>query len=186
MLLAGVPQGSVLSPLLSNFYFNEMSARLSTCEIFQHADDTVLVSSHLDFHQAARLLQRDDERVVDWFSDNLFTINASKTLLACFRNPLKRINLDSSIVLHGSHCLDSECLSLEYVGGVKYLRVFCDSDLSWVTHLCHIRRKLGGVSFLLFNDRVFMPLAVTKSVAHALAYSVLRYGITLSGNRADV
>lgn len=185
-LKAGVPQGSVLSPLLFNLYVNDISLRLDSCKMFQYADDTVLVSSHLDFHHSVRLLQHDIERVMDWFSDNLFMVNADKTKLVCFRNPLKRTTLDTSVALHRSNCRDCECPTLDFVSSVKYLGVFFDSDLSWSTHLSHVCGKLRTVSCFLFNSRIFMPYAVRRSIAHALAFSVLRYGITLFGNCAEL
>lgn len=146
----------------------------------------ILISSHINYRQAVQLLQHDSARLMDWFYDNYITINTSKTRLVCFRNPLKSVELDSSFVLHRSSCLDCTCSSLKYVDTVKYFRIFFDSDLSWSTHLTHVSGKLRSVCYLLYNDRVFMPFAVRKSIATALASSILRYGITLFGNCAEI
>lgn len=186
MIKAGVPQGSVVSPLLFNLFVNSMSARVTSCSIFQYADDTALVSRHLNYCHAVRLLQDDALRIMDWFDENLITVNSSKTKLVCFRNPLKNVVLDSPVTLHNSRCSDCDCSPLEYVDQVKYLGILFDSDMSWNSHLSYICGKLRSLSCLLFNHRVFMPLFVRKSIAHALGYSILRYGITLFGNCSEL
>ena len=111
-LKAGVPQGSVLSPLLFNLYVNDIVASVSSCRVFQYADDTVVVSSHLNYDHALQLLSYDSMKVMDWFDANLIKINASKTKLVCFKNPLKRLDSCSSFVLHKSDCLDCNCPQL--------------------------------------------------------------------------
>lgn len=124
LLKAGVPQGSMLSPLLFNLFVNDISTKLTSCKIYQYADDTLLVSSHVNYHQAVRALQHDATRVMDWFYENFITVNASKTRLVCFRNPLKQVNLYESLVLHRSNCQDCTCAPLKYVETVKYLAYF--------------------------------------------------------------
>lgn len=186
MIKAGVPQGSVLSPLLFNLYVNDISTRVSNCRIFQYADDTVLISRHLNYEKALHLLTEDATHLMDWFDENLIKINMSKTQFVCFRNPLKKLNLRSSVVLHKSNCRNCKCLPLVCVDNVKYLGIRFDSDMSWNTHLTHICNKLRSVSCLLFNQKVFMPFTIRKSIAHALGYSVLRYGITLFANCSEL
>lgn len=186
MIKAGVPQGSVLSPLLFNIYVNDISTRVSKCRLFQYADDTLLVSRHLNYYHAVNLLKHDATQIMDWFDENLITINASKTKLVCFRNPLKKVNLDSPVTLHKSNCTDCLCSQLDYVDKVKYLGVYFDSDMSWNSHMSYLCKRIRSVSCLLFNNKVFMPFAVRKSIAHALGYSIVRYGITIFGNCAEL
>lgn len=89
-LKAGVPQGSVLSPLLFNLYVNDLAKTVLGCDIYQYADDTLLFSRHINFHDAISLLQTNASRVIDWFEANYITLNIQKTKLVRFSNPLKR------------------------------------------------------------------------------------------------
>lgn len=122
---------------------------------------------------------------MNWFDENLISVNTSKTKLVCFRNPLKKVALNVPLLLHISTCSNCVCSSLEYVNNVRYLGVLFDSDMSWNSHLAHVCGKLRSVSCLLYNQKVFMPFSVRKSIAHALGYSILRYGITLFGKCAE-
>lgn len=58
-LRAGVPQGSIFSPLIFNVYVKDMSNALSTCKLFQYEDDTALVATHVNFSSAFSMLQND-------------------------------------------------------------------------------------------------------------------------------
>lgn len=89
LLRSGVPQGSILSPLLFNIFVNDISSSITNSIMFQYADDTVLLSRHLVYQRAVGMLQLDVISVMDWFSVNKLRVNASKTKLICFCNPLK-------------------------------------------------------------------------------------------------
>lgn len=182
MLKAGVPQGSILSPLLYNLFVNDISKSLSEVKLYQYADDTVIVTRHLNFENAARSLQCAATSLMDWFQQNLMDVNVNKTKLICFHNPLKYVHLDFPFVLHHSKCIPCKCVSLEYVESVKYLGILFDCGLTWNTQFMSLCAKLRSVSCLLYNTKSLMPFSVRKIIAHTLAYSVLRYGITVFGN----
>lgn len=182
---AGVPQGSILSPLLFNIYVNDLPQAVKFCKVFQYADDTVLLSSHIRYHEAIDLLQLDVTRVMDWFSHNVIRINAKKTQLICFRSPLKSVLLDKPLFLHASNCVSCNCVPVDYVNTTKYLGIHFDCDLSWNSHLSYIFKKLRAASCTLYNLRIFLPMSTRRLLVHALVYSILRYGITVFGQCTD-
>lgn len=181
-LKAGVPQGSILSPLLFNIFVNDMAHVINECKIYQYADDTLLVARHIDFSNSLNLLQANSTHLMDWFTDNLLDINSSKTKLVCFRNPLKKQQDNVQFFLHPSSCSPCNCVSIESVDHVKYLGVYFDYDMSWNTHMSYLCGKLRSIACMLFNTRVFLPVGVRLLIVHALAYSILRYGVTVFGN----
>lgn len=71
---AGVPQGSILSPLLFNLYFNDLS-NVVNIKLYQYADDTVLVSYARSYTDAIFSLQMATTKVMDWFRNNVVDIN---------------------------------------------------------------------------------------------------------------
>ncbi|XP_040062197.1 uncharacterized protein LOC120837087, partial [Ixodes scapularis] len=153
----------------------------SSCKLFQYADDTVLLSQHLDYVAGITLLQDDTCHLHDWFRANCLTINIHKTKLVCFHNPLKLITTDYPLYMHTSHCSLCYCNEVPYSDTVKYLGIHFDSDLSWNSHLTKLCAKLRSISCLLYNTKAFMPFILRKRVTYALAYSNLRYGITIFG-----
>lgn len=178
-LKAGVPQGSILSPLLFNLYVNDLAKSVSGCQIFQYADDTLLLSTHINCNNAINLLQANATQVMNWFDANLIKINVHKTKLMCFNSPLKRMSSHVPFVLHSSNCTSCRCNPLEYVHTNKYLGIYFDSDMSWNSHLSYVAKKIRGVSCMLYSTKMFLPLSVRKMIANALAYGLLRYGITV-------
>lgn len=181
-LTSGVPQGSILSPLLFNIYVNDTSSVVTTCFIHQYADDTVLFSRHLDYQRAMEMLQVDAVNLMDWFSTNKLRVNTAKTKLICFRNPLKNVNLTFPLYLHTSNCTCTDCTPIQYVDSMKYLGVHFDCDLAWGTHMSHLCQRLRTVCCFMYNIKGILPLSIKKNIIHALAYSVLRYGITVFFN----
>lgn len=180
LLRAGVPQGSILSPLLFNIYVNDVVSSVPV-PLFQYADDTVLIASAKDYKDAVVLLQKAAINIMDWFRHNSIKVNAAKTQLICFHNPLKKVKLEYSLFLHTFDCSRCTCKPIKCWPTVKYLGLHIDSDLSWNSHLSHVCKQLRAVSALLYNIKYYMPISVRKVVTHALAYSNLRYGITVYG-----
>lgn len=176
-LNAGVPQGSVLSPLLFNLYVCDLALVTNSCTIFQYADDTLLVSKHMQYEAAVALLQSDIKNVMNWFRKNRIKVSARKTKLVCFRNPLKAVVTSQHVFLHGSDCIDCVCAPVQYADSVKYLGVYFETDLSWNIQMARICARLRNVACVLYRIRSYAPTKIKEMIAHALGYSHIRYGI---------
>ena len=80
-LLCGVPQGSILGPLLFLLYINDMPQAIVDCDLLLYADDTCLIFQHKDILEIEAVLNRNFSSLCDWFVDNklkVFTLVKTK------------------------------------------------------------------------------------------------------------
>ena len=91
---SGVPQGSILGPLLFLIYINDMSQAVK-CNLFLYADDTCLVCQHNDINEIEKQLNKDFESICDWFVDNKLSIHfgddEAKSILFATKFKIKKV-----------------------------------------------------------------------------------------------
>ena len=142
----GVPQGSILGPLLSVLYINDLPQCLENCSINMYADDTVMYFTNLCTSEIARVVQDDLNRVVQWMESSRLIINQSKTksmLFGIWQNLAKSPNF--CIQLYGK--------TLERVAKFSYLGVVFDENLSWKDHIEYVGSKVSRRLGLLSRMR---------------------------------
>ncbi len=152
---SGVPQGSILGPLLFSIYLNPLDGvSLSDgSSLALYADDIVLyrpIVSALD----ADFLQRDVNTIVNWTEGAGLSLNTNKTKFILFSH--KRRHPVTPIKVHDS--------AISVVDSVRYLGVTLTSDLKWNTHISNTcsraRQQLGIIhrSFKEANSSVSLHL----------------------------
>ena len=146
-VVSGVPQGSVLGPLLFLIYINDIVAHISpSSKIALFADDIALyrsISSSNDYI----ILQSDITAISIWISENWLTLHANK---CCFML-ISRKRLHS--ILPPQLYITPE-IELPQVNSVKYLGIQLTTDMSWSTHIANIcskTRKLIGLMYRQFH-----------------------------------
>jgi len=147
----GVPQGSVLGPILFIMYINDMKQVLKSCEINLFADDTVLFISHKDIKQAESLINFDLNALDGWLRYKKLALNVKKTSYMVMTAGV----LDSppSIVINKE--------PIERVRQVKYLGVILDDRLKFNTHIDWVIAKVAskcGVISRLAKDLDFFGI----------------------------
>ena len=116
----GVPQGSVLSPLLF-IYINDLHKSTKYSNVHHFADDTNILIKYHSPKQLQKQLNLDLKNLCNWLKANKISLNASKTELLICRHPSKRINYYFKIKIEGKKLYPSKC--------VKYLGILIDSLL---------------------------------------------------------
>jgi hypothetical protein len=161
---SGVPQGSVLGPLLFILFINDLCSGLSS-SIRLFADDTV-VYREINSPDDHRVLQDDMNCIVNWCKSNQMSLNAQKC------------NIMSVTRLHHPSLFDyiMNDIALARVNVYKYLGIHITSDLSWDTHINYVcsqaNRALGFVRRQLGKCAVDVKLkAYTTLVRPHLEYA---------------
>jgi hypothetical protein len=143
----GVPQGSVLGPLLFILYINDLPLQLKRVLVKIFADDTMLSVSHKNYAAAATILNQELEIVTAWLKMNKVKLNASKSkfmVIAQSKNKLTSIQGEVE-----SHQIEIDNEPLERVLVFKYLGVMIDCCLKFEDHVSYVIKKAGKkISYL--------------------------------------
>ena len=165
----GVPQGSVLGPILFLIFINDMplSSRLFRYTLF--ADDTFLFMSHEDPKTLEDLVNSELENIDQWLIDNRLSLNVDKSCFLLFTGKT-RFQQDFKI------CISDKEVSR--VSAAKYLGVHIDDKLNWQLHLSHVLTKIKqGLGALRKIKHVISPFNLTSSTV-LIIQSHLQYCVT--------
>ena len=122
-VLTGVPQGSVLGPLLFLIYINDLCKCVKYSEVYHFADDTNMLLSRSSLETLAKWMNFDLKNLSQWLKTNKLSFNVTKTELIIFHSSSKKTYPSLKIILDGKRLIQTNT--------VKYLGVLLDDHLLW-------------------------------------------------------
>ena len=161
-LTCGVPQGSILGPLLFLLYVNDMPLAVS-CELLLYADDSCLVYQHKEVEVIKQEFSRDFSDLCEWFLDNRLSIHfgedKTKSILFGTKHRLKK----SSPLQIKYNDID-----IKQHSKVTYLGCIFDESLSGESMALKIINKINGRLKFLYRKNRFLSFPLRRLLCNAL------------------
>ena len=169
----GLPQGSVLGPLLFLVYINDLHKAIKFSTIHHFAGDTNLLVVNDSIKKLQKRVNLDLRFLCKWLKANKISLNASKTELLIFRHPNKQINYDLKIKIDGKKIIPST--------SVKYLGILIDCHLNWHFHANELSVKLQRAIGMLTKIRHYVKFETLRMIYYGIFSSILLYGSQIWG-----
>ena len=169
----GVPQGSILGPLLFLIFINDLPEIVEDKNLIMFADDNNYLCIDSKTKDALIKLQTMINCFTSWFTSNKQHLNISKTQFINFT--------PRSSIISESHLIKIESKSIEQVTSTKFLGIYIDNKLTWQDHIEYLCSKLSPLCYALFRLRDITNRSVCLVFYHSHVLSRLRYGIIFWG-----
>jgi hypothetical protein len=173
----GVPQGSILGPLLFLIYVNDLTSCTLSSKIVFYADDTVIYYSSRKPDDINDTLNADLAIVSNWFNQNLLALNTSKCKFMLFGSPQKLSKVDVSFKIGINDDV------FEKVESFKYLGVTLHQHMTWDEHVDNVIKKVNQRLGVICRVKHLIPLSARLMLYHSLVLPLFDYGDIIWGDK---
>lgn len=194
VIKCGVPQGSILGPLLFILYINDIVNTTSLLELILFADDTTLLFSHRNIASKNNIINNELQEICNWFQANKLSVNAKKTnymVLGTHQSTTKFIDVNQDNDSTGDTQTNNskvklniklDGVSLNRVSSTKFLGVIIDENLTWKKHIDAISKTISRNIGMMTKLKHFVPERILYSLYCTLIMPYINYGILIWGN----
>lgn len=178
-VLQGVPEGSLLGPLLYLIYVNDLFKLSLHGRLQMYADDSALIYHADSFLELSIYMEHDLNLLSNFLSTRNLFINFDKTEFMLFIT--KNTNVQDAfheIIVGNKKILRTETYN--------YLGLVLDSQLNWSSHIEHIAKKISPYTYVFFNLRRYLSSNLLETLYFAFIQSQLSYLLPIWGGAPNV
>jgi len=170
----GVPQGSILGPLLFILYVNDFSNISNKLSFIQFADDTSIFASGPSLSEIGKNIEAEMKCICEWLQNNRLTLNVTKTnyMVMCAKN--KTIDTSLSIKINN--------MEIECVHETKFLGVIIDDKCLYKSHINYIANKISKFVGILHRAKGILDIQSLKVLYFTLVQPYFTYCLTIWGH----
>ena len=176
LVKCGVPQGSILGPLLFLVYINDLCHVTGESFPILFADDSNLFYTSNNADELANLINKELQNVIEWLEVNRLSLNVKKTHYIIFTGRNRSVP-DIEIFIKNNR--------VERVNTTKFLGVQIDHKLSWKCHIDYMNTKLSKCAGILCKARKILSKDTMLNLYYTFAYPYFTYCIHVWGKTYD-
>lgn len=167
----GVPQGTVLGPILFNIYISSLTKMDINGKVISYADDTVLIFSGTTWDEVRDKVKLGTHKVKVWLDTYKLTLNSKKTNYIAFS--LTSANRPD----YNNIKIDNISDPIKETISTKYLGIIIDKNLKWDVHATYLTKKIRCLIHKFYLLRQFLNQNLLLTLYLTLVESLIRYGI---------